>query len=113
MFKNVIIDSDLIPLREAASRGDLKSMYKLARHIIEEDGTKLSIETTQNLIEKITTHPDYGKEREVVRDTLKLIADHTSERYLAGEINYLEYVKGMKNSLKELIKLSIDYPFEC
>lgn len=113
MFENIIVDTELIPVREAASKGNLPAMQKLARHIIEGDRTNVSPEMTRKLIESIIDHEDFGKEIEPLRDTLKLMADVTSESYRAGEIEYLEYVEGMQLALKELLKKTVEYPFDC
>lgn len=112
MFKNVIIDTELLPLRKAASQGDLAAMCQLARHIIDGDRTQLSTDIVEELCIKISEHKDIEGDIEAIRNLCKLLADWYWMRHEEGKISSTEAREEMRLSLKNLIFWTVQKPME-
>ena len=112
MFETILVEASLVPVREAASQGDLSAMCQLARHILEGDRTRLCLESTASLCERILAHEHFGEDSEMARTTIKLLADHVAQCYQEGRMSYADYEEGMRLMLRELILWSVQMPEE-
>jgi len=112
MFENVILDTELLPLRKAASEGDLTAMCQLARHIIDGDRTQISTDMLEKLCGQIVQHKELEGDIERTRDLCKLVADAHYLLYEEGKISIEEVRNQMRQNLKELVFWTVQLPFD-
>lgn len=112
MFEKILVEASLVPIREAASQGNLDAMCQLARHILEGDRTRLCLDSTAALCECILDHKDFGEDIEMARSTIKLLADHVAQCYQEGRMSYADYEEGMRLMLRELVLWTVKQPEE-
>jgi hypothetical protein len=112
MFENIIVTSDLLPIRQAASQGDLNAMCQLARYLVDQDSAKISTEMVEKICTKIATHKELEDNIEHIIDLCKLLADCYSILHKQDKLDTVEARKQMRLKLMEVIFWSTQLPFE-
>ncbi|MCB0561428.1 MAG: hypothetical protein KDD09_20880 [Phaeodactylibacter sp.] len=112
MFEKIIVDQDLLPLREMASRGDIQGMFDLATHTITGDKTPCSAETTLALCNAIMAHEDFGKDLSLARYTLSLAAQTAHRLFEDGSISWEEAAETIREMARSVLMSTADIPAE-
>lgn len=103
MFNQIIVSEEILPVREAASLGDIDAMYKLTEHILNGKQTARTSRYAENVLDAMFKHPDFLKDLQrfcncyVMRTTLLRI------RYQEELISYRDYVEQSCDYLQMMI----------
>lgn len=89
MIEGILVDSKLLPIREAAQQGDMDAILMLARHIMENDRARLSTRNLKTLSEAIASHEAFEDTTNPIPiiELCKVMADYYWCLYLDGEID--------------------------
>ena len=98
MFEKILVTEELLPVREAASQGDLDAMFTLLNHVINGHHTKLCGDTAFILINAMFDHEEFPDNLPRAWATYRLCSQAEHSLYQAG-----------KNTQKEMIERSCDY----
>jgi hypothetical protein len=113
MIEEILVDSKLLPVREAAQNGNLDALFTLSKHIMENDRARLSTKNLRALSAAIASHEDFGKTedpRQIV-ELCKIMADYYWCLYQEGGIDGETAREEMRIKYQELIYFSAQLDF--
>ena len=110
MFENILVSGELLPLREAASQGDLDAMLILADHVLEGKNTKACGETAFGIINKMFAHKDFTQNLPRAWEVYILCCNAEQLLYWQGKNTYLGYIKRCCDYLQWLIEVQTQAP---
>lgn len=113
MIEGILVDSKLLPVREAAQQGDMEAILTLARHIMQNDRARLSTKNLQILSEAIATHKDFDDTNNPIQiiELCKVMADYYWCLYQDGGIDGETARDEMRLKYQELIYWSSQLDF--
>lgn len=104
MFDHVIVAQELLPLREAAGKGDIDAMFELADAIVKGRFTKASSEAADPLIDAMLNHPDFRKDLQRFCNTLVMMTHFLQLQWKEGKIDRRTYLQRSCTHLQQMIQ---------
>lgn len=92
MFNHIIVDSELLPIRNSASEGDINAMFKLAGCILNGQQTVAAPEAAKPIIDAMFDHPDFRKDLQRFCDTYVMMTEYLHLQYKKGEISLRNFL---------------------
>ena len=104
MFDHIIVAEELLPVRQAAGKGDIDAMFSLLEHIIRGEHTAKSGRNADYVLSQMLDHDESTSNHKRFWNTL-IIKVHTFKLlYQEGEISYREYIREGCDYLQIMIK---------
>jgi hypothetical protein len=110
MFEKIIVDNDLLALRQSASRGDIQAMFNLATHTVSGDKTRCCGQTTLELCEAIMNHPDFGRDTAIARNTFSLAAQTADRLHQEGKLSKEEATDTIRGMTRAILMSTAQTP---
>ena len=104
MFNHIIVDSELLPIREAASHGDIDAMFTLADSIVRGKQTSASPEAASPIIDAMFNHPDFRNDLQRFCNTYIMRTHYMELQCDRGEISRKEYLSDSCDYLEMMIR---------
>lgn len=112
MLEKMIIDTELVPLRDAAAKGDLPSLCTLARKIVEGTGAKPCPDILDEIYQLIMAHPDHGKQPYSALAALNILSACADLHCKRGDITEEEATDIVREVVTERIRYYASLPYE-
>ena len=113
MFQYLIVSQELLPIRDAASQGDLDAMYKLAEAAIHGKGMKQCGVTACDILDAMIEKDEIREDIYRFVNTYILMVHGFSDQYDKGLIDDAEFAhKGcfyMELAIRAMTKFPYDY----
>ena len=110
MFDDILVTGELLPIREAASKGDLDAMLILTDHVLEGKNTKACGETAFRIIVAMFKHNELKKNPRRCWEIFVQAANAEQLLYWQGKASYHDSIKGSCHFLQRLIEAQVSTP---
>ncbi len=110
MFHHIIVEKELLPVREAAGEGKIEAMFELADAILQGRHTKASPELAGPVIEAMFDHPDFRKDLQRFCNTYVMMTHYFKLQYEMGRIELREMVEQGSEYLQMMIQTMTTAP---
>jgi len=109
-IKLILVDDVLHPIREAAAKGEIIAMTRLATHLSEARNTPFQLRHFERLIHQIEMHSQLGDNPFVTMEFCKTKADLNVYLYNEGELSESESLNLQRHAYQEYFKVATDLP---
>lgn len=103
MFEHIIVAEELLPLREAACKGDIEAIFVLAKQVLEGKRAAKSGKNGYFIVNSMFYHDDFKKNLYRFWDTYVMMVDVLQLQYYEGNISLKEYIEDSCNYLQWMI----------
>lgn len=104
LFEHIIVSEELLPVRDAASKGDIEAMFALVDHILKGKHTARSGKNAAAVLGQMFGHEDSTKDHRRFWNTLVMKVHALKLQHQEKEISYEEYIREGCDYLQMLIE---------
>jgi hypothetical protein len=112
MFDNLIVTNKLLPIRNAASLGDINAIFELLEHVLKGKQTARSGEYAEQLLAALFDHKDFACNAKRAWNCYVLKVHALRILYEEGEMAYEHYLKEGCDYLQMMVKSMAECPRE-
>lgn len=110
MFDHIIVSQEVLPIRDAASQGDIHALFELANHVLRGNQAARKSELVDPLIHALFDHEDFGKDGRLFCDTYVMMTHVLQLEWESGEISYRDYLEQGCESLELMLTVITTWP---
>lgn len=105
MFNHILVTQDILPIRHAASQGDLDALFALLKHVLEGKEAQRCSGLAFNLISAMFNHPDFKQNLPRAWHAYFLCSEAEKLLYEEGKSSYSHYLENACDYLKSVIEI--------
>ena len=110
LFEHIIVAEELLPVRDAASTGDIDAMFTLLEHILQGKHTAKSGKNADSVLDQMFVHEDSSRDHKRLWNSLVLKVHTLKLLHQEGELSYHEYIEHGCDYLQILIETMTGSP---
>jgi hypothetical protein len=110
MFDDMLVTGELLPLRKAASAGDLDAMFMLTNQVLEGKNTRACGDTAFRIINVMFDHEAFKQNLPRAWGVYLLCSRAEYQLYREGKNSYRQYITRSCDYLQWLIEMQTSAP---